>query len=291
MPDAGELNVEPATTDDVVEAATPAEAGGAKDAPVENGPRLADGVLTAAEPLARDALAEVTARSDVGSLTGIEALDPITGLLRFACTRPGYPDWSWTVAVARVDDSSPTTVLEVELLPGDGSLLAPQWLPWSERLAEYKAQQKAEAEARAAAGLADGDTDDDADDADADDADDVDALDEDDLDDALELADDDGVDAVDADDRDVVSQPDDSVDGRGDTGGARSRRSAGRPRSERAAEGRRSADSDEHAATADSDDQFSSDDIVPAGDDGDDSANQGRSKPRRRRFWQRRGRG
>lgn len=53
---------------------------------------------------------------------------------RFACTLPGYYGWHWTVTLARVPRSRTATVCEVELLPGDAALLAPEWLPWSERL-------------------------------------------------------------------------------------------------------------------------------------------------------------
>ncbi|MGO3885167.1 MAG: DUF3027 domain-containing protein, partial [Mycetocola sp.] len=122
---------------------------------------IPNGVLTAAEGIAREALAEFAPRADVGEFVSFEALDEHTGLLRFATTRPGYPAWQWTVAVGRADAESELTVLEAELLPGEGALLAPEWLPWSERLAEYKAQQKLEAQARAEAGLDDDDSDDD----------------------------------------------------------------------------------------------------------------------------------
>ena len=57
----------------------------------------------------------------------------------------GYPGWHWTVSVAELPDEEPT-VLEAELLPGDGALLAPDWVPWSERLEDYE-----DAQARCAA--------------------------------------------------------------------------------------------------------------------------------------------
>jgi hypothetical protein len=38
-------------------------------------------------------------------------------------------------------------VLELELLPHDGSLIAPDWVPWSQRLAEYKEAQRLAREA------------------------------------------------------------------------------------------------------------------------------------------------
>ncbi len=65
--------------------------------------------------------------------------------LRFENLLAGYPGWFWTVSLARLDDDEPT-VLEVELLPGDGALLAPDWVPWAERLADYQAAQAALAE-------------------------------------------------------------------------------------------------------------------------------------------------
>ena len=93
--------------------------------------------------------------------------------LRFENRMPGYPGWFWTVSLAQVDESAPT-VLEAELMPGDGALIAPDWLPWAERLAEYQAAQAA----LAAEGL---ETDDlvidEDEDEDLDDVDDLDAVD------------------------------------------------------------------------------------------------------------------
>ena len=52
----------------------------------------------------------------------------------FAATVPGYAGWRWAVTVARAPRSRLVTVDEVVLLPGDDALLAPEWVPWSERL-------------------------------------------------------------------------------------------------------------------------------------------------------------
>ena len=52
----------------------------------------------------------------------------------FAATVPGYAGWRWAVTVARASRSRLVTVDEVVLLPGDSALLAPEWVPWSERL-------------------------------------------------------------------------------------------------------------------------------------------------------------
>jgi hypothetical protein len=92
-------------------------------------------VVTAAEreAIARSALAEITAVDTFGDF--LSETDEGEGVftLLFAATMGGYPGWHWTVSVAELPDSAPT-VLEAELLPGDGSLLAPEWVPWSERL-------------------------------------------------------------------------------------------------------------------------------------------------------------
>jgi len=53
---------------------------------------------------------------------------------RFACELRGYRGWHWTVTLARVPRARTATVCEVALLPGEGALVAPEWLPWSERL-------------------------------------------------------------------------------------------------------------------------------------------------------------
>lgn len=52
----------------------------------------------------------------------------------FAATQPGYRGWRWAVTVARVDGVDRVTVDEVVLLPGDGAVLAPAWVPWADRL-------------------------------------------------------------------------------------------------------------------------------------------------------------
>lgn len=60
----------------------------------------------------------------------------------------GYQGWNWSVTLYQAEGAEPT-VSEIVLLPGDNALVAPDWVPWSERLADYKALQ-AELEAQAA---------------------------------------------------------------------------------------------------------------------------------------------
>jgi len=108
--------------------------------------------------------------------------------LSFVSTLSGYPGWHWSVSAAQVPGDEPT-VLEAELMPGEGALLSPDWVPWVDRLEEYRAAQ-------AAAGVAVEDDEDVVDDLEDDDPDD----DGDDPDDD-ELGDD-----------DLGDDPDDGID-------------------------------------------------------------------------------
>ncbi|NEN04250.1 DUF3027 domain-containing protein [Diaminobutyricibacter tongyongensis] len=134
----------------------------------------ADPELLGAVDLARAALFAVTPEATVGPLVGhIVEGEHVLSLL-FDSALPGYPGWRWSVTISRLDGEAEPGVLETELVPGEASLLAPDWVPWSERLADYQASQEALAAERA------GD-DEDADDEDADEEseDDLDDLDED----------------------------------------------------------------------------------------------------------------
>ncbi|WP_308491491.1 DUF3027 domain-containing protein [Microbacterium terrisoli] len=182
--------------------------------------------LLAAHDLARAALLDVTGPDTIGDAAGYSVEPDGVVSLRFANLMLGYPGWFWTVSLAVVEGAEPT-VLEVELLPGDEALLAPDWVPWAERLAEFQAQQAAaDAQARdeapaaadgrdapvvdgAAAAIADGDGG--PNDAEDDDDDD---LDEDDVDDDLDDSgfDPDGVDAVDDDLDDLDDEDLDDLD-------------------------------------------------------------------------------
>ena len=170
-------------------------------------PEPVDERLLAAHDLARAALAEVTPAATVGDPVDSVIEDGGVVSLRFANTLPGYPGWLWTVSVAVVEGAEPT-VLEVELMPADGALLAPDWVPWAVRLAEYQAAQTA-----AAAEESDGtedDLDDDADELDEDDDLDEDDLDDDELDDQVSRTHAGDVDGVDIDELDEA--PDDASD-------------------------------------------------------------------------------
>ena len=171
-----------------------------------------DARLIEAHDLALAALHEITPASTVGALAGYTLEDDGAVSLRFANTMPGYPNWFWTVSVAAVEGAEPT-VLEAELLPGEGALLAPEWVPWAERLAEYQAAQAAlaaeQGDAEASDALDDADEADDLDD-DVDDLDDLDAADFDEDGSPILHAGD--VDGVDIDELDEDAEDDDDED-------------------------------------------------------------------------------
>lgn len=92
-----------------------------------------DTVAAAAVDEARAAAGE-TAPGLVGEHLGVLADEERVATHLFACLDPAYRGWRWAVTVVRVPRSRTVTVDEVVLLPGDDALLAPAWVPWSERL-------------------------------------------------------------------------------------------------------------------------------------------------------------
>ncbi len=96
-----------------------------------------DEVLAAAVAPAREAAAEL-AGGALGDHLGVEAEGPgVDGPVlthAFATTDPAYVGWRWAVTVARAEGTEHVTVDEVVLLPGPDALLAPAWVPWSERV-------------------------------------------------------------------------------------------------------------------------------------------------------------
>lgn len=147
----------------------------AADAAAADAPAVAVAPIdeTVARELALAALHEITPAATIGEF--VDSSTDAEGVLtvRFGNRMPGYPGWFWTVSLAQVEESAPT-VLEAELMPGEGALTAPDWLPWAERLAEYQAAQAA----LAAEGLATDELEDDEElEDELDDVDDLDAAD------------------------------------------------------------------------------------------------------------------
>ena len=176
---------------------------------------VADERLLHAHDLALAALREITPADTIGPAAGHVVEDDDVVSLWFHTRLAGYPGWHWTVTLAVVEGAEPT-VLETELLPGEGALLAPDWVPWAQRLAEYQAAQAA----AVAAGIESDDDLDDDDDLDEEDDDDLDEDAEDESDDddddqpkaRLHAGDLDGVDIDELDESAEGSDEDDDSD-------------------------------------------------------------------------------
>ena len=89
-----------------------------------------------AQSIARDAaLAEAEFATQVGDFVSVEYDDDnrIATYL-FAADIPGYKGWRWGVTVAKVDEESEPTICDVVVLPGPDSLLAPDHIPYRDRI-------------------------------------------------------------------------------------------------------------------------------------------------------------
>ena len=96
--------------------------------------KKADTVGVRSVDAAREALLETIAAGDVGEHLGHVSEDERVTTHFFACTRTGYRGWRWAVTVARAPRQKTVTVDEVVLLPGDEAIVAPEWVPWKDRI-------------------------------------------------------------------------------------------------------------------------------------------------------------
>lgn len=91
-------------------------------------------VLTGAADQARAAVVEFGAPEMVGDYLGVGYEDPNTATHRFLAHLPGYQGWQWAVVVAAYPGADHATISEVVLVPGPTALLAPNWVPWEQRV-------------------------------------------------------------------------------------------------------------------------------------------------------------
>jgi hypothetical protein len=98
---------------------------------------------------AEKAAKEFAPTGGVGKFLG--TVDEETNVVsyRFQANMKEYLGWEWNVVVFQAKKADPT-VSEVVLLPGKESIVAPDWVPWSERRAEL---DKSEAQDLAVADL------------------------------------------------------------------------------------------------------------------------------------------
>jgi hypothetical protein len=94
----------------------------------------ADAAAVAAVDVARAALLDDVDAADVGEHLGHVVAGERLVTHLYACLRPGYVDWQWSVTVARASRQKRVTVDEVVLVPGEGAIVAPPWVPYRERI-------------------------------------------------------------------------------------------------------------------------------------------------------------
>ena len=93
-----------------------------------------DEACVQAVDLARAAAEEMAGPAGVGEHVAVTADGDRVVTHLFRSLDPAYHGWCWAITVARASRAKHVTVSEGLLLPGDESILAPDWVPWRERL-------------------------------------------------------------------------------------------------------------------------------------------------------------
>lgn len=106
-----------------------------------------DAFLAAAVDTARAALDDIARPQDVGDHLAAKSEGERVVTHLFESRLDGYRGWQWFVTVARVARSKTATVSEIGLVPSPDAVLAPEWVPWSERV---RPEDTEEAQAAAA---------------------------------------------------------------------------------------------------------------------------------------------
>ncbi len=102
--------------------------------PVRTRTAVLDAACAEATDLARDAAQELAGAGFVGDHEGVFAEDERVATHLFQNLDKAYRGWRWAVTVSRAARAKAVTVSETALVPGPDSLLAPPWVPWSERV-------------------------------------------------------------------------------------------------------------------------------------------------------------
>ena len=83
---------------------------------------------------ARAALLDLVDPADVGDHLGYRAEDDRVVSHYYTCLRAGYRGWRWAVTIARASRAKTVTVDEIVLLPGEEAIVAPNWVPYRDRI-------------------------------------------------------------------------------------------------------------------------------------------------------------
>lgn len=93
-----------------------------------------DATAAAAVDEARAALLEEVSAGDVGEHLGVRGDGQRVVTHLFGCSRKGYVGWHWAVTLTRASRQKQVTVDEIVLLPGEDAIIAPEWVPYRERI-------------------------------------------------------------------------------------------------------------------------------------------------------------
>jgi len=91
-------------------------------------------IFSAAELAKSAAIEDARDSKFVGEIVSIESDEDHVATYLFEAALPGYLGWRWAVTVTKVDSDSAPTICDVVLLPGIDSLLAPDWIPYRDRI-------------------------------------------------------------------------------------------------------------------------------------------------------------
>jgi hypothetical protein len=100
-----------------------------------------DAFLAGSVEVARSAIEGITAASDIGEHLAAKSEGDRLVTHLFESRLPGYLGWQWYAVLTRNSRSKVVTVNELGLLPSEDSILAPEWVPWAERVRPEDAQE------------------------------------------------------------------------------------------------------------------------------------------------------
>ncbi|WP_328914010.1 MULTISPECIES: DUF3027 domain-containing protein [unclassified Streptomyces] len=96
--------------------------------------RTPDRLCAEAVDVALAVTLEAAGPQSVGEHLGVVAEGDRVVTHLFACNEPAYRGWQWATTLTRASRAKNVTIDETVLLPGPDAVLAPEWVPWSERL-------------------------------------------------------------------------------------------------------------------------------------------------------------
>ncbi|MEV8041978.1 DUF3027 domain-containing protein [Arthrobacter sp. NPDC080082] len=99
-----------------------------------------DAFLAASVDVARAAVEGIAEPGQVGRHLAAKSEGDRLVTHLFESKLPGYGGWQWYAVLTRNSRSKVVTVDELGLLPSEDSILAPEWVPWAERVRPEDAQ-------------------------------------------------------------------------------------------------------------------------------------------------------